>query len=99
VPTKLYSIHFQYAGDVIPNLGRAMNPVTFASYFANLAPMIFKKTRNNCTPAEKSFGVGSMAECMESLDGQLVSIYNLYDTLARCYKTFSVRILRKFGVR
>ena len=29
------------------------------------------KVGKNCTPAEKSFGVGSTAECLESLGGHL----------------------------
>ena len=34
--------------------------------------MLAKKVADNCTPAEKSFGLGSTAECLESLAGQLV---------------------------
>ena len=62
---------FQYAGDVIPSLGKAMDPASFSVYFARLAPMLLKKVGKNCTPAEKSFGVGSTAECLESLGGHL----------------------------
>jgi hypothetical protein len=40
---------------------------------SRLAPMLLKKVGKNCTPAEKSFGVGSTAECLESLAGHLVS--------------------------
>jgi hypothetical protein len=48
-----------------------MDPATFSGYFTRLAPMLLKKVGKNCTPAEKSFGVGSTAECLESLAGHL----------------------------
>ena len=37
--------------------------------------MLAKKVADNCTPAEKSFGLGSTAECLESLAGQLVGCH------------------------
>jgi len=60
---------FEYAGEVLPNLGRAMAPAAFSPYFAGLLPMLLKKTKKNCTTAERSFSIGSIADCMEPLAG------------------------------
>merc|ERR1719383_703410 len=62
---------FEYAGEVLPNLGRAMAPDTFAPYFVGLLQMLLKKTRNCCSTAERSFAVGALADCMEPLQGRL----------------------------
>jgi len=62
---------FEYAGEVLPNLGRAMTPHTFAPYFAGLFQMLVKKTKKQCSVAERSFAVGALADCMEPLQGQL----------------------------
>ena len=62
---------FEYAGEVLPNLGRAMAPDTFAPYFVGLLPWILKKTRKQASLAERSFAVGALADCMEPLKGQL----------------------------
>jgi len=62
---------FEYAGEVLPNLGRAMTPDAFSPYFAGLLPLLLKKTKKHCTVAERSFGVGSVADCMEPLAGNI----------------------------
>jgi len=62
---------FEYAGEVLPNLGRAMAPEAFAPYFMGLLQMLLKKTRNCCSTAERSFAVGALADCMEPLQGRL----------------------------
>lgn len=62
---------FEYAGEVLPNLGRAMTPATFSPYFAGLLPLLLKKTKKHCTVAERSFGVGAVADCMEPLAGSI----------------------------
>ena len=62
---------FEYAGEVLPNLGRAMSPDAFAPYFVGLLPWILKKTRKQATLAERSFAVGALADCVEPLLGQL----------------------------
>merc|ERR1719350_1028061 len=46
---------FEYAGEVLPTLGRALNPATFAPYFTGLLPMLLKKTKKHCSVAERSF--------------------------------------------
>ena len=63
---------FEYAGDILPSLGLALNnPEKFKPYFAGMLGHLLKKTKNKCTTAEKSFAAGSLAECMEPLQGQL----------------------------
>ena len=66
---------FEYAGEILPSLGLAMtagmdnsNGVNnFAPYFAGIFPMLLKKTKQHCTVAERSFTLGSFAECMKPL--------------------------------
>ncbi len=60
---------FEYAGEVVPALGRAMTPVSFAPYFAGLLMHLLKKSRQQCTEAERSFAAGTLADCMEPLAG------------------------------
>merc|ERR550519_326920 len=62
---------FEYAGEVLPNLGRALQPITFAPYFTGLLPMLLKKTKKHCSVAERSFAVGAIADSMEPLAGVL----------------------------
>ena len=60
---------FEYAGEIIPNLGKALTPPVFANYFTNLMPMLMKKTKKNASIAEKSFSVGAIAESIQPLCG------------------------------
>jgi hypothetical protein len=62
---------FEYAGEVLPTLGRALNPATFAPYFTGLLPMLLKKTKKHCSVAERSFAVGAIADSLEPLQGVL----------------------------
>ena len=62
---------FEYAGDVLPYLGKSMTPQQFLPYFKGLFPMFVKKTKKYCNDAEKSFAVGSLAECMDPMAGLL----------------------------
>ena len=63
---------FEYAGDILPNLGLALNdPSKFKTYFAGMLSHLLKKSKDKCSTAEKSFAAGSLAECMEPLHGTL----------------------------
>lgn len=62
---------FEYAGEVLPALGNAMNPAAFSPYFAGMLPHLLKKTKKSCTVSERSFGAGSLADCMKPLQGAL----------------------------
>ncbi|XP_059088623.1 importin-4-like [Tigriopus californicus] len=62
---------FEYAGEVLPALGNAMNPTAFSPYFAGMLPHLLKKTKKSCTVSERSFGAGSLADCMKPLQGAL----------------------------
>ena len=64
---------FEYAGEILPSLGLAMTSGSsvgtnnFSPYFAGIFPMLLKKTKKHCTVAERSFSLGSLAECMSPL--------------------------------
>jgi len=62
---------FEYAGEVLPNLGRAMTPDTFAPFMLGLMPMLLKKTRKHGSVPERAFAVGALADCVEPLQGGL----------------------------
>ena len=65
-------ILFEYAGDILPNLGIAINDANqFKTYFAGMLAHLLKKAKNKATTVEKSFAAGSLAECMEPLRGAL----------------------------
>jgi len=63
---------FEYAGDVLPALGRAMTPDQFAACLSGgLLQLLLKKTRKQCSLPERSFAVGALADCVEPLTGRL----------------------------
>ena len=80
---------FEYAGEIIPNLGKALTPPVFMNYFSNLLPMLLKKTKKNASISEKSFSVGAIAESIEPLSGAgvlspvLPHILPMFDTMLR----------------
>ncbi|KAJ8865995.1 hypothetical protein PR048_033519 [Dryococelus australis] len=55
------------AGNIVPNLGKAMSPDDFAMYFTNLLPLFTAKTKKVCTMAQRSFSVGTLAESLQAL--------------------------------
>lgn len=57
----------QYAGNIVPQLGKAMTHEDFAQYFKSVLPMFLAKMKKQSTVAQRSFGVGTIAECMEAL--------------------------------
>ena len=62
---------FEYAGEIIPSLGKALTPQTFAPYFTGMLPTLLKKTKKNASVSEKSFAVGAIADSIQSLAGVL----------------------------
>jgi len=62
---------FDCAGEILPNLGAAMTPQTFLPVFQGLFPLLLKKTKKQCSPSERSFAIGSFAECMAPLSSCL----------------------------
>ena len=74
---------FEYAGDILPNLGLALNdPSKFKNYFAGMLSHLLKKSKDKCSTAEKSFAAGSLAECMEPVSeirSEAVYIYFLFE--------------------
>jgi len=62
---------FECAGDVLPALGRAMTADQFVPCVLGLLPLVLKKTRKQCSSAERSFAVGTLADCVEPLAGRL----------------------------
>ena len=43
------------------------SPALFSPYFAGLFANLLKKTKRSCTTAERSFSVGTLAECVQPL--------------------------------
>merc|ERR1712071_516096 len=77
----------EFAGDVLPALGGAMTPQEFAPYFAGMLPALLSKTKKKSTIAEKSFGVGVLAVCLEPLDGVLEPfVSHLYNTFTNAIR-------------
>merc|ERR1719242_2522934 len=62
---------FEYAGEILPNLGRALTPNTFCPHFTKLLPMLLKKTKKSCSISERSFALGAIADSIEPLTGML----------------------------
>lgn len=57
----------EYAGEGIPLLATAVGGQVFAPYFAGFLPLLLAKAKKNCTVAEKSFAIGSIAEIVQAL--------------------------------
>ncbi|XP_021926547.1 importin-4-like isoform X1 [Zootermopsis nevadensis] len=57
----------EYAGDIVPVLGKAMAPDDFAQYFRVLLPLFANRTKKHCTVAQRSFAVGTLSESLEPL--------------------------------
>ncbi|PNF42980.1 hypothetical protein B7P43_G09585 [Cryptotermes secundus] len=57
----------EYAGDIVPNLGKAMTPDDFAQYLGQLLPLFANRMKKQCTVAQRSFAVGTLSESMEPL--------------------------------
>ncbi|XP_053510861.1 importin-4 isoform X2 [Artibeus jamaicensis] len=57
----------EYAGEAIPALAAAAGGDVFAPFFAGFLPLLLCKTKQGCTVAEKSFAVGTLAECIQGL--------------------------------
>lgn len=69
---ELDAMLVECAGDGIPLIGAAVGGATFAPYFAVFLPLLLSKMKPSCSPAEKSFGGGIMAESIISLSGAVV---------------------------
>ncbi|XP_048218679.1 importin-4 [Perognathus longimembris pacificus] len=57
----------EHAGEAIPALAAAAGGDAFAPFFAGFLPLLLCKTKQGCTVAEKSFAVGTLAECIQGL--------------------------------
>lgn len=57
----------EYAGEIVPNLGKAMTPDDFTQYFSLLLPLFLTRMRKQCTISQRSFSVGTLSESMEPL--------------------------------
>ncbi|XP_068094207.1 importin-4 [Hyperolius riggenbachi] len=60
------------AGDGIPLIAAAVGGATFTPYFAGFLPILLSKMKPSCSPAEKSFGGGILAESVVSLGEAVV---------------------------
>ncbi len=86
---------FEYAGEVLPSLGMAMTPDTFAPYFIGSLPLLMKKMKPHCSTAERSFAIGTMADCVKSLEVINKIYYSqevLFFLLTKSHDTQIIRI-------
>ncbi|KAF5282240.1 hypothetical protein FQA39_LY17660 [Lamprigera yunnana] len=64
----------EYAGDVIPKFGKAIQPGDFALYFPNILTLVGNRTKKRNSESQRSFSYGTLAECMKAL-GVYISKY------------------------
>ncbi|KAM8961445.1 importin-4 [Pelodytes ibericus] len=64
---ELDAMLVEYAGEGIPLVAAAVGGAMFAPYFAGFLPLLLSKAKPSCTPAEKSFAVGTLAETVVAL--------------------------------
>ncbi|XP_022906239.1 importin-4-like [Onthophagus taurus] len=55
------------AGDIIPKYGNALTPDEFVLYFQNVLNLLSIRTKNKKSVSQRSFGYGTLAECMKPL--------------------------------
>ncbi|KAK6629085.1 hypothetical protein RUM43_002902 [Polyplax serrata] len=61
----------QTAGDIIPNLGRAMNSNEFVQCLSEILPIMIEKLKKKTSVSQRSFFVGTLAECMALIGPEL----------------------------
>uniref|UniRef100_UPI00358EC45C importin-4 isoform X2 n=1 Tax=Myxine glutinosa TaxID=7769 RepID=UPI00358EC45C len=61
----------EYAGDTIPLLAKAAGGTAFLPHFTALTPRLLSRMSPRCTIAERSFGVGVLAETVKVLGAPL----------------------------
>ncbi|EEB17594.1 Importin-4, putative [Pediculus humanus corporis] len=59
------------AGDIVPNLGRAMSSNEFVQCMSELLPIIMEKLKKKSSVSQRSFFVGTLAECMALIGPEL----------------------------
>ncbi|CAH2294413.1 importin-4 [Pelobates cultripes] len=64
---EMDSMLIEYAGEGIPLIAAAVGGATFAPYFAGFLPLLLNKVKPICSPAEKSFAVGTLAESVVAI--------------------------------
>jgi len=57
----------EHAGDLIPTTAKLVGGQAFAPYMAGLLPDLIKKTKSSAATPDKSFAVGTLAECVEAM--------------------------------
>ncbi|XP_043285826.1 importin-4-like [Venturia canescens] len=57
----------EYAGDVFSALGKVIPPEDFAMYFQAVLPILSERCKSNKSEAQKSFAIGTIAECISGL--------------------------------
>ncbi|XP_054274502.1 importin-4-like [Macrosteles quadrilineatus] len=62
------------AGEIVPLLGKVMAPQEFSQHYTQFIPMFFNLTRKQASDAQRSFGVGMLADCM-SVAGPCLQTY------------------------
>lgn len=69
---ELDAMLIEYAGEGIPLIAAAVGGATFSPYFAEFLPLLLNKAKSSCSPAEKSFALGTLAESVVALGPAVV---------------------------
>lgn len=71
----------EQAGDILPRLGLALNPVEFSQYFSQIFPYFIHKIekskhKDESTDSQRAFAIGVLSECFEPLQDQSTQWFN-----------------------
>uniref|UniRef100_A0A6M2DTC3 Putative karyopherin importin beta 3 n=1 Tax=Xenopsylla cheopis TaxID=163159 RepID=A0A6M2DTC3_XENCH len=64
----------EYAGDVLPKLGKHMKSDDFLIIFMRILPHILSRTKKSCSLSQRSFAIGLISECMAPLQQYVANI-------------------------
>ncbi|KAM4710354.1 importin-4 [Discoglossus pictus] len=64
---ELDAMLIEHAGEGIPLVAAAVGGATFAPYFTWFLPLLLNKGKTTCSPAEKSFSMGTVAETIVAM--------------------------------
>ncbi|XP_067929323.1 importin-4-like [Watersipora subatra] len=65
----------EYAVGTLPLLARIVGTEIFTPYFADFLPHLLKKCKASCTETERSYAIGTIAECLDMMGGDCAVPY------------------------
>lgn len=84
---------FECAGEVLSNFAKAITPDEFAIYFLKTLPLLKEKFKDSKSDAQKSFAVGTIAECMAGLGHNAAAFFpELFMLFKKCIEDSSPEI-------